>query len=66
MDNVKTGTVCTELLGERSFETSVTVRYTLHTFLDTRDAFEQDGDINIGSGTVLGSETSLERRDLEA
>lgn len=52
MDSVKTGTVCTELLGERSFETSVTVLYTLHTFLDTRDAFEQDGDINIGLGTV--------------
>jgi len=52
MDNVKTGNVRTELLGERSFETSVTVLYTVYTFLDTRDAFEQNGDINIGLGTV--------------
>ena len=43
MNNVKTGTDCTELLGERSFETSVTVLYTLYTFLDTRDSFEQEG-----------------------
>lgn len=47
MDNVKTGTVCTELLGERSFEKSATVLYTLYTFLGIRDTFELDGDINI-------------------
>lgn len=52
MDNVNTGTVCTDLLGERSFGMSVTVLYTLCTFLDTRDTFEQDWDINIGLGTV--------------
>ena len=66
MDSVKTDTVCTEILGDRSFETSVTVLYTLNTFLDTRDAFEEDGGINIGLGTVPRAETLLGRSDLVA